>query len=326
MSTHLLVPLDGSSLANAAIPEAIEIARRLRLGVILMRVHSPTAILPYPPEVAVAPPKPDWEKRVREEREAWLREKAQDLAKSSGLRVTAEFRVGDPAEEIVALARRRRVRAIVCTTLGVGGLAPHWIGSVADAVIRHAWCPVFALPPGAVARSGAFRTLLVLNDGSPLSETILKHAAWLAGAFDAEIELLSVASPAWLQDAVAALASREEDPFGIDAYAATMKRRLDDIAERLRGQGVRARSTVVIGVNAARTILEHITKTNPDAVALATHGRGISRLFLGSVADKVLRTSGRPTLLLRPRLRPVRKVEPALVTESPEAGLFVGGL
>jgi nucleotide-binding universal stress UspA family protein len=322
MSNQLLVPLDGSSLADAAATEAIRIARRLQLGVILTRIHSPTAILPYPPEVAVAQPLPDWDAGVRARSKAWLEEKATTLTRSGGVTVSAEFRIGNPAEEIVTLATMRGVRAIVCTTLGVGGPAPHWIGSVADAVIRHAPCPVFALPPGAMARSDELRTLLVLLDGSHLSDEILPHAEWLAGAFDAELELMSVASPPWVHDALAALAALKEDPFGIDVYAANVKKRLETVAAEIRRKGLRVRSTVEIGASPARTILEHIKRNNPDAVALATHGRGASRLFLGSVADKVLRTSGRPTFLLRPQHAAV--LEDAARSQSAEAGVLAG--
>ncbi len=322
MSNQLLVPLDGSSLADAAATEAIKIARRLKLGVIVTRVHSPTAILPYPPEVAVAQPLPEWDEGVRARSKAWLEEKAADLTRSGGVSVAAEFRIGRPAEEIVALATTRDVRAIVCTTLGVGGPAPHWIGSVADAVIRHAPCPVFALPPGAMARSDELRTLLVLLDGSHLSDEILPHAEWLAGAFGAELELMTVASPPWVHDALAALAASKEDPFGIDVYAANVKKRLDAVAAEIRRRGLRVRSTVEIGASPARTILAHIKQTNPDAVALATHGRGASRLFLGSVADKVLRTSGRPTFLLRPHH--AAALEDAAHSQSAEAGVLAG--
>jgi nucleotide-binding universal stress UspA family protein len=121
---------------------------------------------------------------------------------------------------------------------------------------------------------------------------------WFAGGFHSDVELLTVMSPAWMESMDAGLTARTEDPLGIDAYAVSTKVRLDDLAARLREMGIRIRTTVEVGSHAARTILEHIARTNPDAIALATHGRGLSRRFLGSVADKVLFASGRPALVL----------------------------
>lgn len=316
MSGPLLVPLDGSSLSESAVPFAVEIARRLDLELVLIRVHSPVGILPYPPEMPVYLPEMELEERVRESSESWLKERAADLERTSGLIVSAILHVGDPADEIVAAASALGARAIVCTTHGVGGLAPHWLGSVADTLIRHSPCPVLALPPRALARSDAVRSVLVLLDGSEVSEAILPHAEWLARALDAQVELFSVVAARRLDESLEA-ASR--DAFGVDAHAVEVKARLDALTADLRARGVRARCAVELDPNPARSILTYIAHTNPDMLALATYGRGLSRLFLGSVADKVLRSCGRPALMLRPATKPVAEAHTSAVE-------FVGGL
>lgn len=325
MHQHLLVPLDGSPLAEAAIPLATELARRLHLGILLTRVHSPAVIVPSPAEMPIMMLQPEWDEGVRAETRTWLVQRAADLARTTGLHVSPVFCIGNPAEEIASVAARRRVRAIVCSTHGSGGLAPHWLGSVTDALVRHARCPVFALPPGAPARSGELRTLLVLLDGSEVSTAILPQAAWIAGAFQAEVELLSVVAPSsGVGRSLVGIEADERDPLGVDAHAIETKAQLDGIAGDLRGKGIRARSTVEVSRHPTRAILDHISRTNPDAVALASYGRGLSRLLLGSIADKVLRSSGRPTLLFRPRPRPAAKggivVNPALEATMTGAG------
>jgi nucleotide-binding universal stress UspA family protein len=298
MSEQLLVPLDGSPLADAAVPVAVDIARRLGLDIVLTRVHSPATIMPYPPEMPILMMQPEWDGVLRKDTRTWLLRHAADLARTSGLQVSAAFRVGNAAEEIVAVATRRSARAIVCSTHGAGGLAPHWLGSVADRLVRNAPCPVIALPPDAPARSDEMRILLVLLDGSDHANRILPEAAWFADGFHSDVELLTVVSPDWMDSADAGLPVRTEDPLGIDAYAVSTKVWLDEVAAGLRAAGLRVRTTVEVGSHAARTILDHIARTNPDAIALATHGRGLSRLILGSVADKVLRASGRPALVV----------------------------
>jgi nucleotide-binding universal stress UspA family protein len=322
MSGQLLVPLDGSSLAESAIPIAVEIARRLDLELTLIRVQSPVGVLPYPPEMPIYMPEMELEERVREVSESWLRERAAEVERTSGLCVSAVLRVGDPASEIVSAAAALGARAIVCTTHGVGGVAPHWIGSVADAIVRHAPCPVLALPPQALARSDATRTVLVLLDGSEVSDAILPHAEWLARAFDADLELFSVVAPGRLDDS---LESADADRFGIGAHAKEVKSRLDTLVADLRAKGLRARCAVQLGASPARTILAYVAHTNPDMLALATYGRGLSRLFLGSVADKVLRSSGRPTLMLRPSVTPAAAAGDTAGSHT-SAVEFVGGL
>jgi nucleotide-binding universal stress UspA family protein len=69
----------------------------------------------------------------------------------------------------------------------------------------------------------------------------------------------------------------------------------------LRQRGLTVSTRVLVGRNASQSILRHIAAARPGIVAMATHGRGLSRLFLGSVADRVLREGGRPTLIFRPR-------------------------
>ncbi|MFI5243969.1 MAG: universal stress protein, partial [Gemmatimonadales bacterium] len=284
MFTELLVPLDGSALAEAAVPHAVEIARRIKGSLHLVRVHTPVATIASPPEAAIFIPDPSWDAQVREDTRTWLAERAQALRKSMDIPVTFELRVGSPVDEIAEAAAARHSRAIVCSTHGLGGWAPHWIGSVADGLIRHAPCPVLAMSEAAVAREEEVKKILVLLDGSDVSEAIVPQAAWLARAFDAEIELLRVVAPPWVGDSLTALTAGEEDPFGVDAFAEAAKQTLGQIATALRRKGFTVTSTVVVHLSPARAILEHVERTNPDVLALATYGRGVSRLFLGSVA------------------------------------------
>ena len=73
-------------------------------------------------------------------------------------------------------------------------------------------------------------------------------------------------------------------------------------ADRLRGRGLHVQTRVAEAETPAPAILDAAKEVGADLIALATHGRrGIKRLLLGSVADKVVRGGGLPVLLLRPR-------------------------
>ena len=299
MSNNILVPLDGSSLADAAVPHAIELARRMGGALRIVRVHEPMA-----PVTVEAPPLVFPDARIEAEvvmtKRAWLDARSKEIGSGSGLTVHSEFRIGQPGAEIVAAAADCDAKVIVCTTHGTGGWAPHWFGSVTDYVIRHTLKPVFAMSAAATERTTKPSAMLVLLDGSEMSEAILPDVKSFAKAFGASVELFRVVVPPWVGDSEMVL-TPEIDRFGIDAFAEEAKHELDAVAEDLRATGLSVTSRVEVQNGPTRGILEHIEKSNPDIVALATHGRGIARLLVGSVADKVLRASSRPMLCVRPQ-------------------------
>jgi nucleotide-binding universal stress UspA family protein len=299
MSTTVLVPLDGSPLADAAVPRASELARRTCSSLHLVRVHQPIGPI-VGPEQALFPSDGTLDAQLEEAERAWLFTRAGEIRTATGVQVTAEFRVGFPVDEISATARGRDVNAIVCTTHGSGGWAPQWLGSVADGLIRQAGCPVLAMSEAAVARPPGVAKMLVLLDGSDVASAILPAARWVSHAFGAQVELLRIVQVPWIGDGPIGIETSDADPFGLDEEARSAKRQLDEVAAGLRGEGFGVGTVVKVSHDPGRAILEHIEQVNPDLVALATHGRGLSRLFVGSVANKVLRAGGRPMLCLRP--------------------------
>ena len=301
MTKNVLVPLDGSTLADAAVPHAIEVARRLGASLRVVRVHTPMALVTAESQPIVIP-----DSRIEHEvvttKRAWLDARVNEIRKASGLTVQAEFRIGSPGEEIVTAGQECGAKFIVCTTHGTGGWAPQWFGSVTDHIIRHAAEPVLAMSAAATVQTTTPGSMLVLLDGSVLSEEVLPEVISFAKMFNARVELFRVVSTPWVGDTDAVLA-RGADQFEIDGFAQDAKHQLDAVAAHLRLQGLRVTSTVDVHHSPTRRILEHIERSNPEVVALATHARGISRLLVGSVADKVLRAGARPMLCVRPRHR-----------------------
>ncbi len=300
MAETLLVPLDGSALADAAVPHAVALARKLTCGIVLARIHARAAIVSGPIEMPVMIQDLEWDAQVQAEEAAWLQSRAADLAASSGIAVDAEMRIGSPANQIIAIAIERKVRAIVISTHGSSGFAPGWLGSVADAVVRHAPCPVLAMCEKAVAEPPHTVSMLVLLDGSDISEAILPETEEFARAIGAEVELMRVVAPAAVNESVVADAVAAPTATTGDVTSRATHE-LERAAVMLRQRGLTVSTRVLVGRNASQSILRHIAAARPGIVAMATHGRGLSRLFLGSVADRVLREGGRPTLIFRPR-------------------------
>ncbi|MGH7385152.1 MAG: universal stress protein [Candidatus Rokuibacteriota bacterium] len=139
---RILVPLDGSRLAEGILPFILQIASPLDLEVVLIHVVHP-----------LGPPAVEDERhftvdsvegRMKEARE-YLAPVAADL-RGRGVRVTTEARHGEPvAVEIVAAARETAASLIAMTTHGRSGLGRLLFGSVAEAVLRQAEIPVLMM-------------------------------------------------------------------------------------------------------------------------------------------------------------------------------------
>lgn len=151
-----------------------------------------------------------------------------------------------------------------------------------------------------------FKKILVCLDGSELAEQILPYARREALAFEAELVLLQVVpEPVAFSPGIptAGPMSVQTDTMIEVANQAAKgaKDYLQELAAPLREQGLKVETVATIG-RAGQTIPDYAAKNSVDLITIATHGRsGLGRAVFGSVADQVLRKSGLPILLIRPR-------------------------
>ena len=140
----ILVPLDGSALAETALAHAQGLATQMHSSVVLLRVsvYPSYDFLFVDPQLA-ATLRQDVE-RVHEEERHYLQQTAARL-KRAGLRVSAELREGDVAEMILETAASSHADLIVMSTHGRSGLSRWLMGSVANRVIHHASIPVLLI-------------------------------------------------------------------------------------------------------------------------------------------------------------------------------------
>ncbi len=144
---QLLVPLDGSPLAEEALPLAVELARALDLEIALVQVVAPVL-----PSSDAAFPVPsaydeDFTASVRDQAQDYLDDLAQGL-RDRGLRATAAATIGwNAADALLGLARPEQVALMVTATHGRGGLRRLALGSVADKLVRGAEVPVLVYRP-----------------------------------------------------------------------------------------------------------------------------------------------------------------------------------
>lgn len=132
-----LVPLDGSALAEAALPRAVELAQDSGAKVELLRaVEAHTFPGADPTEAQI---------KVVEEGEAYLAEVASRLRGNGVKDVETSVWYGPAAYAIVEAARLRKVDLIVMTTHGRSGLGRLILGSVAESVLRGTTTPIFLI-------------------------------------------------------------------------------------------------------------------------------------------------------------------------------------
>ena len=287
---RILVPLDGSSLAERALPFACRLAAQHGAEVVLARVVEPAGGAP----VAAG------EHSAIGAAQLYL----EDIASRLPLRQPIQTAVyyGDPLEGILDEIQLRRPDLVVMATHGRTGLRVV-LGSVADAVARRSPAPVLLIPPAGTRAwgpnelgSGRPLTVLAPLDGSPLAEASLSAIEQLAHGADVRVTLYGVVQLVPTLYYVNGEAGQMQDAGAeidaLETYLTRQAMRLSHVAD--------VRTQVEFGAP-ARRIAEHARAFDVDLVVMATHGRGgLSRLLLGSVATSVLHRLEVPLLLVRP--------------------------
>lgn len=284
---RILVPLDGSPLAETILPVAEEWAREEGAEVVVLRsVQARTALNGDEREVRV---------RALEEGEAYLKGVAARMERRGLPQVRWGVSEEEPAAAI-AHAARDGVDLIAMATHGRGGLSRLLLGSVAEAVIRAAGVPVLLIRGQSAWKPWATRKIVVPLDGSEASEEILPVVQRLAGPRALTVLLLKVIEPL-APTAAGGTVTWPDEVIALQREDAG--RYLAKMMEPLRARGLRVECHVAVG-RPAETIAAVAGREQADLIVMATHGRsGISRVLLGSVAGGVLRSASVPVLLFK---------------------------
>ena len=176
MYCKVVVPLDGSELAEGVLPHVAEMTRDRKGLVHLLSVVPPLkGIVPAFVDMRSSSAGAQEEKR-RIERE--LQEYLQAVAsrfEPAAAEVQVDVRFGRPADEILAFASKVGADLIAMSTHGRSGISRWVFGNVADKVLRGATCPVLLVRAGQPERPVVYQRILVPLDGSELAEQVLPH-------------------------------------------------------------------------------------------------------------------------------------------------------
>jgi nucleotide-binding universal stress UspA family protein len=313
MYRTLLVPLDGSRFSEQALPLALSIAKRAGAELQLLYVHG-TLEADYPEHRFLD--EESWTTEWKTRHEAYLDGLAQRL-RAAGAKSTAPLILqGDIAGTIRKHAIEKQVDLVVMTTHARGPVARMWLGSVADQLIRELPTPLLLVHPIGektdLTADVILKHLLLPLDGTPLAELIIEPALALGELMGTDYTLLRVIRPVAPIHYPPEGVIKDPLPEGMIQQlqrVETASRRkaqeyLDEVAQRLRRHLLRVHTKIVDEAQPALAVIEAAQKLSADLIAMQTHGwRGLHRLLLGSVADKVLRAARAPLLVQRPPSR-----------------------
>lgn len=292
---RLLVPLDGSSLAQTVIPAVKLIARAFGAQAVLLHVleQNPAASIHGERHLTGA-----------EEAQAYLAKVAKELA-DEGVQVEThvhETREGDVPLSIVQHAEEYAPDLIVLCAHGRHGLKSIVTGRIGQQVLLRGTCPVLILQPQ--KEPFAVKNIVVPVDTGHSHEPTLDFAAMLARGFGAELHVVSVVPTLATLDV-------ERSRTGLllpsamrailDMNHEAQEKQIQGIVEEYRRQGVSASGQVLRG-NTVGEVLRRSNEIEAGLVVMTTHGNiGLEALIAGSIAPRIAARIKVPLLLIRER-------------------------
>lgn len=297
MFKRLLVPLDGSRLAESILPPALYFAGQFGATIVLFHVIE-----------ASAPAEVHGERHLTADSEArtYLAGLVERMARPD---LHIEFdvhpaREADVARSITEHAQELKADLVMLCAHGSGGLRDVLVGSIAQQAIQRGTTPVFLMRPQADGGDASFscKSILLPLDGSPVHEPALAVAAEIARACDANLHLFTVVPTAGTlspERSATSVLLPSTMAAVLDMAQGSAVEYLQNTMNGLVAKGLKVSAEVVRG-DSAQCILDETSTLRPDLVVLATHGRtNLVEFWTGGVTPKILSHSTAPVLLVR---------------------------
>ncbi len=306
MFKQILVPLDGSTLAEQALPVAARLARASSGSIVLVRVAN--FPVDYGGGYTQAPLVTEQVIETELDNVDTYLRKIATSELLAGIPIKTESMFGQPLQDILSVVESRRADLIVICSHGRTGLRRWALGSIAQGLAHQSPVPLLVLREGGqvtAVSTGATQgpiCALVALDGSPFAETVLLPAAHLVAQLSAPGEGILHLSHVITQVGDEALQSAKKY---ITEVTEQLQQKLKD--ENLSITWSLLRDKDIAG--AIVDLAEHgDNKTTADQahrcdlIAMSTHGRGgLERLMMGSVTERVLHGTKLPMLIVRPQ-------------------------
>jgi nucleotide-binding universal stress UspA family protein len=301
MYSKVIVPLDGSKLAEGVLPHVAALIRDRASQVHLLSVAPTTRGAKWP--LVDLHRRAEEQRQVKQELDEYLRTVAKRLEPIAA-NVQTSVHFGRPADEILAFANDVDADLIATSTHGRSGISRWVFGSVADRLLRGATCPILLVQAGQAQLQNTYQRILAPLDGSELAEQVLPYVRALIHPNHTRIFLVSILTTGLGERTVTLLTSY---PPGLQLATTAlhhaevqMRSYLRSVAAVLREQGAVVNIAVRQG-SPTDEILNYAAEIEADLIGMTTHGlSGPSRWVYGNVAGQVLQGSQSPVLLVRP--------------------------
>ncbi len=290
MYERILVPLDGSKVAELALPYAEELAGVFNSEVVLIGICEPE------------------ESQYSHMCQLYI-EKMAEVVRNRIKKVSPRVTVssvalhGRTAEGIIDYAEKNDVSLVIMVSHGRSGIMPWALGSVANKVLQRIGMPILLIrakaPHLEAGAQGLFNRILVPLDGSDAGEAALPHIRQLSEKLGSEVILLQVVAAGQHVHTIGGLDYVRFTEQQIESMKAEAKEYLEKVKQRLAGTKGVIKLEVKVG-DATHEIIKFADEVKIGLVTVSSHGRsGIRQWISGSVTHKILHAGNTPVLLVK---------------------------
>jgi nucleotide-binding universal stress UspA family protein len=296
MIDHILVPLDGSSLAERIIPHLFALSRPFGSHVTLLRVVSRSETTQ--PSQRIDPL--DWQMHEAEAR-SYLNNMTVKLTQA-GLNVRNALLQGDPASRIVEFVKNEDVDLLMLSSHGSSGLTGWNISNVVQKTVVRVQKPTMIIRayqhPQADQGDAQYKKLLIPLDGSSRAECVLPLAASLADFHKAQLILVHAVRKPELPRRIPP--SQEDSDLAnrlVERNRQEASIYLDELQERFP---VNSKVDLLVCEDVADTLHSLVDQEKPDLVVISAHGySGSSHRPYGSLALNFIAYGTTPLLIIQ---------------------------
>lgn len=292
---RVLVPCDGSPQSETALGYGISLAQRGAALDILHVVDETPVLTETSTTMVVFDPTPLIEALDAQGRA--LVDAARTRCRDAGIEPQTRVLHDYPVAGIDAVAEENHDALIVLGTHGRGGLPRAFLGSTTEGVLRSSKTPVLAVHAEMAPPDRLFSKILVAIDDSDPADAAATLAARIVRTSGATATVCSTYDE---NDILEKAGTYGYDPM---PFLDGMRENAQDVVDRaLAHAGFPAGSAVrsVLAAEPSRGIIAEAERVGADLIVMGSHGRrGLRRLFLGSVAEHVVRHSPVPILVVR---------------------------
>ena len=285
MYDKILVPLDGSDLAERSLPYAIRIAKKWNSEVIIVIVCLPSNYADLPLK-------------------AYIQKKEKELH-DKGIKTKSKILRGEAATVILDFAQKNDFKLIIMSAHGGSGIS-HWsLGSCATKVLQKTNMPTLLVKSKklkAKSIDANIRKILIALDGSLFSEAIIPYVTDIIDSDTEEVTLVRVIEPVTLPFISGYIGHKKYEREIMKKAEEEATDYLPKKQENFQQKGMKT-STALLKGHPANCILTYAEENNINVIAITTHGyTGITKWAYGSVATNIIEGSTIPILLFRPQL------------------------